>query len=641
MTTWIELAGWTLLHFVWQGAIVGLGAWAALLVLRSASPHARYAVACAALAVMLAFPIATAVLIGGSAFGGTRPTGALSHSSDPVFGGSAFGGTRLTGALSYSSDPAPSGSASGGTRPMATPLWAGFRPANVAAGPALEPLLVALVALWLCGVSVLLIRLAAGSWRIRRLQRLSLAEPASRWHSSLMALIRLGHHRAVHVVDSAFVDTPTVIGWLRPVILLPVSAMTSLTPAQVNAILAHELAHIRRHDFLVNVGQTVAETLLFYHPAVWWISSSIRMEREHCCDDAAVEICGDPVLYAEALTELAARTVVRAPFALAVTGGPLIARVRRLLRAPADIRARPRIATAVSVLSVALIVTAGGLRFLLLAQPLPAVRIDPAGAQTIDIGSSRPAVQLPAEEPRRARAWDVSLGPSEAAVRLIGFTARSLIREAYGRPDMPIVDAPSWIDDETFEMSVPMGGVRVGGGTDPDVIRAALREMFERELSLVTHREIRDLSAYALVKARTSGGLGPNIRPSTADCANRLESCGVDDSLTGFTGRHVTMGELAEAMRRISRALDRDVVDRTGLPGVYDFTLRLGFLPIAAIGSTHPALASLLETLGVRSVRSALPEQLGLTLVEATVAREVLVIDAVDRPAAHRQRTTR
>ena len=99
---------------------------------------------------------------------------------------------------------------------------------------------------------------------------------------------------------------PTVIGWLKPVVLLPASALAALTPQQLEAILAHELAHIRRHDYLVNLLQTLVETLLFYHPAVWWLSRRIRIERENCCDDLAVSLCGDPVAYAAALADLEA-----------------------------------------------------------------------------------------------------------------------------------------------------------------------------------------------------------------------------------------------------------------------------------------------------------------------------------------------
>ena len=108
----------------------------------------------------------------------------------------------------------------------------------------------------------------------------------------------------VRLLESTLVDVPTVIGWIKPVILLPASALSGLKPHQLEAILAHELAHIRRHDYLVNLLQTLVETLLFYHPAVWWLSRRIRAERENCCDDLAVSLCGDPYTYAQALADL-------------------------------------------------------------------------------------------------------------------------------------------------------------------------------------------------------------------------------------------------------------------------------------------------------------------------------------------------
>src|SRR6185369_15813547 len=120
---------------------------------------------------------------------------------------------------------------------------------------------------------------------------------------------------------------PAAIGWLRPIILLPIAAFANLTPAQADAILAHELMHIRRHDYLVNVAQTLAETFLFFHPGVWWLSGQIRAEREHCCDDGAVGVCGDPVDYATALAELEAGRSGGPAWALAATSGSLSGRV--------------------------------------------------------------------------------------------------------------------------------------------------------------------------------------------------------------------------------------------------------------------------------------------------------------------------
>ena len=108
----------------------------------------------------------------------------------------------------------------------------------------------------------------------------------------------------VKLVESTLVQIPTVVGWLRPVILLPASAIVGLTPKQLEALLAHELAHIRRHDYLINMLQSIIEILGFYHPAVWWISHQIRIERENCCDDLAVSISGDTAHYAKTLVEM-------------------------------------------------------------------------------------------------------------------------------------------------------------------------------------------------------------------------------------------------------------------------------------------------------------------------------------------------
>ena len=141
---------------------------------------------------------------------------------------------------------------------------------------------------------------------------------------------RLRIRRAVAILESRAVVVPTLVGWLKPVILLPAAALAGLSPDQLRAILAHELAHVRRHDYLVNLLQSMVETLLFYHPATWWVSAQIRAEREHCCDDLAVEVCGDRLVYASALAELTTLAGHRG-FALAATDGSLLNRVRRIL----------------------------------------------------------------------------------------------------------------------------------------------------------------------------------------------------------------------------------------------------------------------------------------------------------------------
>ena len=233
MTVLIHVTGWTLVHFVWQGALVGLVAGAALWLLRSASAQTRYVVACAALVAMTAAPIITARLPSVSDVAGA-PIDRLS---------SVLSQGTATGTVAMFGGPSP-------VRPGLS---------MQAVRLALDGLLPVVVAVWFAGVALLLLRLAGGWWRVRRLHREALALTSSRWQAvSERIESRLGVRR-VHVVDSPRVDTPTALGWLRPVVLLPIAALTNLAPAQVEAILAYELAHIRRHDYLVNLWQTVAE----------------------------------------------------------------------------------------------------------------------------------------------------------------------------------------------------------------------------------------------------------------------------------------------------------------------------------------------------------------------------------------------
>ena len=203
-----------------------------------------------------------------------------------------------------------------------------------------------------------MVRFAGGSWRVHRLHVASRAEEVSPWQAAGERLAgRLRLDVAFRVVESGLVDTPSVIGFLRPVILLPVAVLSNLSPGQVEALLAHELAHIRRRDYVVNLVQTAAETLLFFHPAVWWVSSRIREEREHCCDDVAVEVCGEPTAYAAALAELASWRSREIALSVGAAGGPLLARVRRLVGAPEE--DEPRSASGLALLAIGLMLTAG------------------------------------------------------------------------------------------------------------------------------------------------------------------------------------------------------------------------------------------------------------------------------------------
>ncbi len=172
---------------------------------------------------------------------------------------------------------------------------------------------------------------------MRRLQRHGLLPLSDKLrHVGERLTHRLGVKQAVRFAQSALVEVPAVVGYLRPMVLLPASAITGLSAAEIELILAHELAHVRRHDSLVNLAQTVIEALLFYHPGMWWISNEIRKERENCCDDVAVALSRNRVRYLQALARLEEQRSAAPSAVLAATGGPLLARVRRLLGQPTN-----------------------------------------------------------------------------------------------------------------------------------------------------------------------------------------------------------------------------------------------------------------------------------------------------------------
>lgn len=291
---WVARLGWTLLHFLWQGVVIAaLLAAVRACAARALNAPSRYIAACVALAAMVVAPLVTFLAL-------SNPGGAaLPAGLAPVVPASA-GGARASASL-----------------PLST-AWEWISPRLGAA--------------WLLGVLFCSLRLLGG-WLAAARLRSAGAKPASaEWLPKLKRLMaRVGVTRQVRLLVSSLVEAPAVIGWLRPVILVPVGALAGLPAAQVEALLAHELAHIRRHDYLVNLLQSVAEAVLFYHPAVWWVSRQIRAEREHCCDDVALEATGGDVLaYARALAELESCRPAHLQ-AVAATGGSLRDRIRRLV----------------------------------------------------------------------------------------------------------------------------------------------------------------------------------------------------------------------------------------------------------------------------------------------------------------------
>ncbi|HLJ44895.1 MAG TPA: M56 family metallopeptidase, partial [Bryobacteraceae bacterium] len=291
--TFIESAGWALIHSLWQSAAIA-AIWGTFnLALRRASANTRYLLAYLAL---LAMPIA-----------GISGFISLAQHDEPVV---AVGTWAPIGAVT----------------PVAIRQSAGLAPA------APPPYLGMVVWLWLSGVMAMSVWSAAGWVAAQRLKRRSTKAFPEAWQRRLRVLAnRLAIRRTVRLCESALARVPAVIGWLRPVILVPAGALANLSPEELEAVLAHELAHVRRLDYVANLLQSAIEIVMFYHPAVWWLSKRVRAERENCCDDLAVAACGNRVIYARALTALEEFRSARPQFMMAATGGPLVTRIRRLL----------------------------------------------------------------------------------------------------------------------------------------------------------------------------------------------------------------------------------------------------------------------------------------------------------------------
>jgi GWxTD domain-containing protein len=197
---------------------------------------------------------------------------------------------------------------------------------------ALDRFMPIVLAVWLVGVVLLFVRLGIGLVIAQRMMSAATQPPP---RDLLHVFHRLAHRievsRPIRLLHSTLVQVPTVIGWLRPVVLIPLGCLSGLSPSQVEAILAHELAHILRRDYLVSILQSIVEALLFYHPAVWWVSRHIRREREHCCDDLVVQYTGDALAYARALSLLEEHRSALPAIALGANGGILTMRIKRLL----------------------------------------------------------------------------------------------------------------------------------------------------------------------------------------------------------------------------------------------------------------------------------------------------------------------
>ena len=539
---WVERLGWTLVHFLWQGALIAaLYAVARRWVGQARSAQVRYLLACGALTAMVIAPIVT------FSFSGSTDSGSAN-----AIAATASVTSSLTKATPYSL-PSP---------PIFDAMpW--------------------LVVTWLAGTMVFWVRLMGG-WVIAARVRSMLVRPAPvEWQRTVDRLRqRVRIWRPVRLLVTALVPVPTVIGWLRPVVLMPFGALTDLPPELVEALLAHELAHIRRHDYLVNILQGVAEAMLFYHPAVWWISRQIRNERELCCDDDAVAIGGDTLTYVRALAELESCRPADFILVLGANGGSLQERIARLLGISCPV------SNSLSGPLIGVVVLIGA---------ACAVSGQPPAPRAFDVAAVR-------RDNSASTSSDTAWSAKAGTLNFVNVTLRNCVQLAYDvKPSQ--LETPDWMDSARYDITA-----KAAAPASDSEIRVMLQTLLAQRFGVSLHRETRLLSAYVLTVAKGGSKL------KASEPAARIWN----DSRRGRLDAHgMAMKDLVD---KLAESLDRPVSDATGLKGGYEIALTW-------VPDDSPAASD--GTGG--SIFTAVQEQLGLKLEPQKASVEMLVVDRAEK----------
>jgi len=588
---WVERLGFTLLHFLWQGAIIvtiyAVARWRGA---RTLGPDGRYSLACSALAAVAIVPIVTWMLLSG-----------------PV---------QETAAVTFTAPlSAP--------RAQSVPSVSLLLPSDVYAVLP-EQFLSWVVAFWLIGATAFSLRLLAGWIFAERVRHRMVRTASVEWQRTFDRLkARMSVTRPVRLLVSGLLDAPAAIGWFRPIVLVPAGALAGLPSAQMEALLLHELAHIRRHDYLVQILQSVVEAVFFYHPGVWWISRHMRTDRELCCDDIAVSITGDAVMYARALAEFDSARFIQ-PTVVAANGGSVAERIARLLgQSSTTGRASIGAATAPALI--------------LLSVGMWSVFAQTAARPQFDVASIKPSFS--------ERVMDVRALPGRLTADA---SLQVLIQYAYGVQPFQIVSGPGWLMSERYQIDATADAT-----ASRDRMFLMLQSLLEDRFQLKTHRDMKELPVFALV-ANKGGFKLP--RPKEGVCvdsaveaaaewvgAGRMAApgevqpargrCGSAVLALGPGGAQMQGGKIAmpELVRTLSMLLGRSVIDNTGFTELFD--LQLDFVPDDTTPAMPPPPPD--SVISGVSVAQALEQQLGLRLESIKGPVQVIVVDQAERPSAN------
>lgn len=484
-------------------------------------------------------------------------------------------------------------------------------------GPWPEWLPLALGGLWAAGALVVLALWWIKWHRVASIAGRATALVEGREVDILRRLERAtGADRKLPIVATGTAIEPGVFGIFRPILLWPETIGARLTDDQIEAILSHELAHVRRRDNLAAAIQSAVQALFWFHPLVWWIGSRLVDERERACDEEVVRLGSRPHVYAESILRTC-QYYVEAPLACmaGVTGSDLKRRIEQIMR---NHPCEPVGAWRKGLLAaVTVAVVAGPIIFGAFNAPLRA-----QASTTRDVEGPRQIV------------FHRPAGP----FRVTNFSVRELVRFAYQLQDEQIIGLPEWAGTDRFDIELKWE-------SDPSAgqVQDLVRDLLALQFGLTTHLEQRAFPAYALVRAGQQ--LGPQLKPSSSNCTTAadtgvagVEPCDLrrnfDDFPNGIYARGITLNEFVQGLNRDGLVrLDRTVVDRTGLTGRFD--VDFSFYRGPHVGRDSLAarvMNTVLDTLGYPTLFDALDRQLGLRLVEQNAPVDVLVVDRVQRP---------
>ena len=605
----------SLADHLWQSTLVALVAWLVTLALRRDRAGVRYGVW---LVASLKFVVPFAALTSLATLANWRPIVAVS-SSLPYNAALDTVGQPFSQSVMRSAAPQ-----------SITPLAVNAISATLTS---------VFIGVWILGAAVLLAIWIARWRRVRAVVRSSTRVESGQLFDTVRTLERAaGVRRAVAIVSSDSSLEPGVFGILRPTLVWPSRMHEHLSDEQVEAIIAHEVMHVRRLDNLAAALHMCVQAAFWFHPLVWWIGARLVDERERACDEAVVRGGCEPETYAEGILKTC-QFYVESPLTCVagVTGSDLKKRIEHIMKndAQSALNAWKKCflaATASAALIAPLIVGVLNVR------PLLAVGQTIAGKAAFEVTSVKPN--------KEGRVVSIVMQPAEnGGGQASNVTLGMLVRMAFQLQDNQIVGGPKWLFDDRFDVK-GTGAVQGKEGPLTEKLKTLLVDRFH----LVTHVETRELPIYELVLARRDGKLGEKLtrsscpeRPDPAAAAGRgrMPPPAPGELRCGFIGfgllGTLTLSGMPTTMlaTQLTRLAGRVVVDKTGLAGTFDAVLT--YAPDPGMGATGRDLppqlrATPVENSDAPSLFTALQEQLGLKLESTTGPVEVLVIDSAEKP---------